>query len=998
MGKQGKRQRKFQATGGVKGRLEKGTITKKGKVIRKRKRDDRKLTTNKSPYHHQDKSDSNNENATTSTRLADDDFTANNPKSLAGLNLDDFFAQASQDLEQEQQETNDDDIDNDEDVENNNDDDDDRQDDDEHDDDQGDSEDDDENDNRNQGKNKTKRKAENSISSKKQTRIKNLEEKPVSTNVGVDGADKTEVADKKRKTKHEDTSVSMSQKRNNNNKKKKKTLLRDENEIDEGSSSSSSDDDNEDVEMAEKRLKVQMAKLNQSDPEFHEFLQENENELLQFGQDDDDDDETSKKEDGEGSDDDDDDEEASRNRGSPDTVHLTLSELKKLETGVFNLYSIKSLKRLMTAYRCACHLADTTEDKGSRAGESGIRYMIDSSRVFDTLMVTCLTRCHEIFRHHLFSSSTKKTTPAKKKKKGNVPNPEGEEQEEVGDENDDKDNKNLDENKPISPNKLENSGRWQDMRRIMQSFFSSTLHLLSEAKDPELLTFVLKVLSKYMAFLSAFPRVAESIVKNLVEKWSSTSDSLEDFQVVRLNAFFRIRQLAITQPFPFIETCLRKTYLAYARRAKHGSSSTPTTDVLSTLTFMGNSVVELYSLDLHSSYQHAFVYIRQLALHLRSAIQKTASDAMQQIFRWQYMHCLKLWVAVLSNAVSQQDDDDDGGSGQIMRSLIYPLSEIIYGVARLAPSNVRHLPFRLHCVRLLQQLAASSEMFIPTTSLLLDCLDWKEWYMKPKKTSKKNTTVGLNLMHVLKLPKEDSLRTHEQLEVAIVELFVLLEREVDLYSYSAGFPEFCTWIRRRLKTFSRATRQPRWRKFADGILDLCNKHATHAILCRAKLQEAPKDVQQLECLKPVSTPSMKERHKALIDKEVNKHLVTTTTLSTAALGTMTGSQGEKVQGSKSTKNKTQNDNDEEDEEEMKEEESVGKKDDKKKRLGSIEKDDDATTTTTTTTTTKAKKRGKNQQQQQPSKMAAVVAVEDEANILQQEDDVHEGFDWCDEDE
>jgi hypothetical protein len=37
-------------------------------------------------------------------------------------------------------------------------------------------------------------------------------------------------------------------------------------------------------------------------------------------------------------------------------------------------------------------------------------------------------------------------------------------------------------------------------------------------------------------------------------------------------------------------------------------------------------------------------------------------------------------------------------------------------------------------VGLLQQLAAAAEVFIPTTSLLLDCLEWKEWHLKPKKT------------------------------------------------------------------------------------------------------------------------------------------------------------------------------------------------------------------------------------------------------------------------
>ena len=38
------------------------------------------------------------------------------------------------------------------------------------------------------------------------------------------------------------------------------------------------------------------------------------------------------------------------------------------------------------------------------------------------------------------------------------------------------------------------------------------------------------------------------------------------------------------------------------------------------ITFMQNSLVEIFSVDEHLSYQYGFVYIRQLAIHLRNAI------------------------------------------------------------------------------------------------------------------------------------------------------------------------------------------------------------------------------------------------------------------------------------------------------------------------------------------------------------------------------------------
>ena len=744
MAKQSKRQRKFNASGGVKKRLEKGTITKKGKLRAKRKRTDDKASSD------------DGQKTAAPKRDRSDDFM--DSQKMAGMDLDQFFTQISEAIESEKgMEENED------------------------------------------------------VSQAIPKKAKTMEEEPSQSSASDDDDDESDASSDE----GEDSNVKEP-------KSKKGGNSRDD---DSSHSDADSDSDDEDIEAAEKRMKEQMAKLTKSDPEFHEFLQENEQSLLEFGD----------EEEGVQEEDESDDEENKKST-SQGSLHLTLKELKKLETGVFEGRGMKSLKKLMTAYRCACHLADSSEDKGTRPGESGVKYIIDSSAVFDRLMVTCLDRCHEIFNHHLF--------------------PKEEDEEE-----------DADQNKPIDPKKLEKADSWSEMSKILNSFFASTLHIMSEAKEPELLTFVLKALSNYMVYLSAFPRVAEAVLKSLVEKWSAPLDTSQDYQVVRLNAFFRIRQLAKVQPFPFIELCLKKTYLAYARRAKHGKTS-PTAEVLSTLTFMGNSLVELYSLDLHSSYQHAFVYIRQLALHLRTAIQKPSQETLRQVFSWQYLHCLKAWVAILSDLVASED-------GTLMKSLIYPLTEVIYGAARLAPTQVRNFPFRLHCVRLLQQLAAASEMFMPTTSLLLDCLDWKEWYLRPKKTKKKTTTKGFDMISLLKLPKDEALRTSEQLESGITAIFQLLEREVDLYSYTAGFPEYSMWIRRRLKSFNRETKQQRWRRFSEGVIDTCEKHSREAMTKRSKLSEAPKDVKMLECLRPPSAPTMNERHKRALDKEAKRILATT---------------------------------------------------------------------------------------------------------------------------
>jgi nucleolar complex protein 2 len=584
----------------------------------------------------------------------------------------------------------------------------------------------------------------------------------------------------------------------------------DDEEADEASENSIDEDiddleslgsEEEDVAASEARLKKQLEKLAEKDPEFHKYLAENESSLLEFG-DEDEDDDVMENENVEA------EKQQKAKDAGDDKFLVTPQRLEQLEQSAFASHSIKGLKRIISAYKTACHLSDASaqqqEDSDDEdAPQKKKEFQISSPVVFDRLMAVCLTGCSDEFRNHLLGE-----------RKG------ADDSEESDEEGESKDAANkVDVNKPLNPKAFTKSSHWSTLRPYLESFLKSTLHVLSEAgKEANLLKFVLQALANYIPFLSAFPKISKSMLKTCVKLWSAPLDTSQEYQVVRLQAFLRIRQLAITQPYPFIEECLKMTYLSYAQRSRFGTASNVTT-VLPTLTFMGNCIVELYTLDYASAYQHAFVYIRQLALHLRTALMKKTKDSMAVVYCWQYMHCLKLWVAVLSAACGKYGNIESGvssklggGAGKdeeanLLRSLVFPLTEIILGVTKLVPIT-RYTPLRLHCVRLLQQLAASTESFIPTTFLLLGVLDSKEIRSKPlrddgKGKQKSKTAVrGIRLPLILKLPKEGTLRTVEQLDAVLKETFLLLNREIDLYRYSPAFPEFTFVILQRLRKVS----------------------------------------------------------------------------------------------------------------------------------------------------------------------------------------------------
>lgn len=85
-----------------------------------------------------------------------------------------------------------------------------------------------------------------------------------------------------------------------------------------------------------------------------------------------------------------------------------------------------------------------------------------------------------------------------------------------------------------------------------------------------------------------------------------------------------------------------------------------------------------------------------------------------------------------------------------LRPLVYPLSQIIDGAARLVPT-VRYFPLRLQCVRMLNRLAVATDAFVPVASLLLDMLQFKDLHMSPTGGVGKGLDF-LSMIKVIKLP------------------------------------------------------------------------------------------------------------------------------------------------------------------------------------------------------------------------------------------------------
>lgn len=80
-------------------------------------------------------------------------------------------------------------------------------------------------------------------------------------------------------------------------------------------------------------------------------------------------------------------------------------------------------------------------------------------------------------------------------------------------------------------------------------------------------------------------------------------------------SFLFLRDLCVQLSSDCIDDCIKGMYKAYVLNCQFVN---PTK--LQHIQFLGNCFIELLRLDLPTAYQHAFVFIRQLAMVLRKAL------------------------------------------------------------------------------------------------------------------------------------------------------------------------------------------------------------------------------------------------------------------------------------------------------------------------------------------------------------------------------------------
>ncbi|KAL1475590.1 hypothetical protein MTO96_019436 [Rhipicephalus appendiculatus] len=251
---------------------------------------------------------------------------------------------------------------------------------------------------------------------------------------------------------------------------------------------------------------------------------------------------------------------------------------------------------------------------------------------------------------------------------------------------------------------------------------------------------------------------------------------------VRVVAFVCLVRTIRGLPRNYHDNVLKHMYMSYVRNCKFTS---PTTWPL--INFMKRSLVEAYSGDEGLAYQHAFLYIRQLAIHLRNAMTVRKKDTCKAVYNWQYIHCCLLWCHLLATV----------SPSKTLQPLVYPLVQTMVGTIQLIPA-AKYVPLRFHLVRGLMQLSSGTGVFIPVMPHLLEACTVVNFGQKHSATSMRPLELSCVLRVSPAQMKESGFRD------AVIETFYELVLEyLSSVSHSVAFPELVLPALVYLKEFSK---------------------------------------------------------------------------------------------------------------------------------------------------------------------------------------------------
>ncbi|KAJ3557486.1 hypothetical protein NM688_g1452 [Phlebia brevispora] len=228
---------------------------------------------------------------------------------------------------------------------------------------------------------------------------------------------------------------------------------------DDGSFASVDDLDDDDEGRAHL---MELSKLAEKDPEFYKYLQENDQELLDFNPDTVDEDDAMSAED---------------EPQAESTPVLTKATLQAWQKALLNQRSLRALRKLLIAFRSAVYMNE--EDKV-------LAWTIDSPSIYNKLVTTSLKYTPIVLAHHC-------------------------------------PHKNLTDGRFKGPTQTH---KWKTLQKLVLSHFHNIMHLTTQLTDRDMLVLALTETAKLIPYITSSRKAVKVYLKTCLDLWSSGEDDV----------------------------------------------------------------------------------------------------------------------------------------------------------------------------------------------------------------------------------------------------------------------------------------------------------------------------------------------------------------------------------------------------------------------------------------------------------------------------------------
>lgn len=536
----------------------------------------------------------------------------------------------------------------------------------------------------------------------------------------------------------------------------------------------------EDSSSEEEDMAQNMAELSEKDPEFYQYLKENDKELLDFsgtnpldGIDEGESEAEDEKETREADED-------TQGAGETEKIELTLKLVRQWKKQLQSNANLKLIRNIVTAFKVVVNL-----NKEESVEE--YKYTATDEKAIHELLFIALKD---------LPAAIQRLVPYKVVKGSRT---------------------------------LPTGSNVSKLSSIMKSHASALLVVLDDITNTDTAALILHSVDQLLPYFLSHRKLLKEIVKSIVGLWSTTRD-LE----TQIAAFAFLHNASKEFKKSMLELVLKTTYSTFIKSCRQTNMRT-----MPLINFQKNSAAELFSIDETLGYQVGFEYVRQLAIHLRNTMnattKKTAksnpAEAYKTVYNWQYCHSLDFWSRVLSFSCHPEKE---GNNASQLRQLIYPLVQVTLGTIRLIPTP-QFFPLRFYLIRSLIRLSQNTGVFIPIFPLLSEILSSSAFTKVPKK---KENLEAFDFDHNIKCTKA-YLGTRVYHE-GLAEQFVDLVGEYFvLYCKNVAFPELASPAIISLRRYIKNSKNVRYNKQLSNIVEKLDQNSSFIQRARSNVEFSP---------------------------------------------------------------------------------------------------------------------------------------------------------------